>query len=89
MSESLLSFIKTEPAQLHADLEAQGSLASQRGSILNLLSDGLPHRLGEVRVLAAQYNARIFELRRIGFGIKSLRQGNKTYFQLVREGEKE
>jgi hypothetical protein len=53
------------------------SRATQRGEILRLLIDAhgdwVP--LPKITDCAAQYNARIFELRRLGFRIKNRTQG--------------
>jgi hypothetical protein len=55
----------------------KGARATQRGEILGLLiaarGDWVP--LPRIADCAAQYNARIFELRRLGFCIKNRTQG--------------
>ena len=72
----------TNASQLYQDLEAAGSFLTQRGKILQLLLDRKIHPLSEVRCLASQYNARIHELRRVGYDIVSLRKGDETFFKL-------
>ena len=81
-------FEPTNPEQLYKEMEVNGELETQRGRILKLLSDGQPHPLTEVKRLAAQYNARIYELRCRGFVIESLRSQEGTFFVLKRRGLK-
>jgi hypothetical protein len=56
-----------------AHSSADSSRATQRGRILQLLiaARGAWVPLPEIAACAAQYNARIFELRRLGFRIES------------------
>jgi hypothetical protein len=60
---------------------------TQRGRILGLLigARGSWVPLPEILALGiAQYNARIFELRRLGFSIQSYQEGARSFFRLVR-----
>jgi hypothetical protein len=56
-----------------APAHSDSSRATQRGRILKLLiaAHGAWVPLPEIAACAAQYNARIFELRRLGFRIES------------------
>jgi hypothetical protein len=61
------------PLQAHDGSTAADSRATQRGRILKLLIEArggwVP--LPEISACAAQYNARIFEIRRLGFRIEN------------------
>jgi len=67
----------------------KGSRATQRGQILELLTaargDWVP--LPKVQACAAQYNARVFELRRLGFRIanktRDVSGQRHSFFRLV------
>ena len=67
----------------------KGSRATQRGQILELLTaargDWVP--LPKVQACAAQYNARVFELRRLGFRItnrtREVNGHRHSFFRLV------
>src|ERR1017187_1434179 len=59
---------------------------TQRSRILGLLicARGSWVPLPEILALGiAQYNARIFELRRLGFSIQSYQEGARSFFRLV------
>lgn len=85
-NKTLNDFIITDPIELFKKLRAKGKLDNQRGKILQLLLDGEPHSCMEFLDLGiAQYNARIKELRDMGFNIINVRSENdKTYFILLR-----
>ena len=58
---------------------------TQRGRILGLLiaNRGSAVPLPEILKLGvAQYNARIFELRRLGFSIQNFQEGGHSFFRL-------
>jgi hypothetical protein len=59
---------------------------TQRDQILRLLKSRAPACVPLPDILAlriGQYNARIFELRRLGYLIESRREGNKSWFRLL------
>lgn len=74
---------RTDAVRLYYDLKESGRLSNQRGRIAEILIDGLPHHCGELSRVASQYNARIYELRRLGFTITSSREGDRTWFVMV------
>jgi len=58
----------------------------QRDRLLALLKNRVPNWVPLPEILAlgvAQYNARIFELRRLGHRIESKQEGNRSWFRLV------
>jgi hypothetical protein len=59
---------------------------TQRGRLLGLLVGARGSVVPLPKILAlgiAQYNARIFELRRLGFSIQSYKEGGRSFFRLA------
>jgi hypothetical protein len=60
---------------------------TQRDKLLQLLRDRAPDWVplpDILRLGVAQYNARIFDLRRLGHRIESRQEGERSWFRLVR-----
>jgi len=75
----------TKPTDLYLELGKKGMLESQRGRTLRVLIDGQPHHRDELVEIAAQYNARVYELRCLGCNIQNLtdeKNQTDTYFQM-------
>ena len=68
---------------LYQEREVTGKNANQRNKILELLQDRFYHSPSELmRLGIAQYNARIYELRKMGYIIESVIIDKNTYFIL-------
>jgi hypothetical protein len=62
------------------------STPTQRDRLLRLLQKRAPAWVALPEILAlhiAQYNARVFELRRHGYVIENKQEGEKSWFRLV------
>jgi len=78
-------FEMTDPIDQYMRMIKDGTLEGQRRIVLEILIDGRPHLPSELSRYICQYNARIYELRRMGFIIDSVREtDNKknTWFVL-------
>jgi hypothetical protein len=68
---------------LYQEREITNKNATQRDKILELLRDSFYHSPSELmRLGIAQYNARIYELRKLGHVIESVIIDKQTYFIL-------
>jgi len=73
----------TKYTELYKEREKNGKNATQRDKILELLQDNFYHSPSELMKLGiAQYNARIYELRKKGHNIESVKIEENTYFIL-------
>lgn len=79
----LTEFSKTNPRELYKNREQEGENKTQRERILEELQEGVGVSCKVfLRMGIAQYNARIYELRRLGYNITSYNENGMTFFEL-------
>jgi len=79
-------FFQRRGRTLNSIAPSQDSRGTQRGRILGLLIGAKGGWVPLIRILelgVAQYNARLFELRRLGFQIENRRSGEHSAYRLV------